>query len=121
MAQAVTSFAPVFATYANLPEGPSGRRRREDPINQRRCHEGGGKRHDHHHGEKRRGENVQVESYTEDDELDQSPGVEQDSHRQRLAPRHPACMHDHSTYQELASYGHHYDDAAEQPEFDAVQ
>ena len=119
MAQAVTSFAPVFATYANLPEGPSGRRR-EDPIDQRRCHESGGKGHYHHHGEKRRGENVQVESYVEDDELNQSPGVDQHSHRQRLAPRHPAGVHDHSTYQELTSYGHRYDEAAEQPEFDAV-
>jgi len=63
---------------------------------------------------------VQVESYIEDDELDQSPSVDQHSYRQRLAPRHPACVDDHSTYQELASYGHRYDEGAKQPEFDAV-
>ena len=43
---------------------------RVDPIHQRRCHEGGGERHDHHHGEKRRGENMQVETYVEDDQFD---------------------------------------------------
>lgn len=52
----------------------SGHRAQE--IDERGGHQGGGEGHQDHHGKERGGKDVQVEADIEDDELDETPGVD---------------------------------------------